>query len=294
MLVNYVRLWTRLVLRGSSSFSVCNEFSAPKKGAFFMEKITEKTNIVYEQIQCPYCSAKLQVKKENAIMRCSACDGLFLTKIKTRYKRVEAERIGAGTRSTQKDGQKPLQKKGGIRQRLSAKRLALMAVFVALSYAVSWLEIPLFPATPFLKLDFGNVFILLISFLLGPVEGVIVCVLKEGLRALGSSSGGVGEIANILMTSAYILLPSIVYNFRKGMKTVAWTLAAACLLGTGAALLSNRFINFPLYMGEGAASFFADVFWYVAAFNLIKTVSVSILTLLLYKRLSNFLKKMKI
>lgn len=185
-------------------------------------------------------------------------------------------------------------KKTGVKNRLSAKRLALMSAFVALAYVVSLLDFPIFPATPFLKLDFGNVFILLISFLLGPVEGVAVCVMKELLRMIGSSSGGVGELANMLATSAFILLPSIVYQFRKGLKWVVPCLVAACFLGTVGALLTNRFITFPLYMGAGAASVFADTFWFIVAFNLIKTASVSVLTLLLYKRLSNFLKKMKI
>ena len=185
-------------------------------------------------------------------------------------------------------------KKTGVKNRLSAKRLALMSAFVALAYVVSLLDFPIFPATPFLKLDFGNVFILLISFLLGPVEGVAVCVMKELLRMIGSSSGGVGELANMLATSAFILLPSIVYQFRKGLKWVVPCLVAACVLGTVGALLTNRFITFPLYMGAGAASVFADTFWFIVAFNLIKTASVSVLTLLLYKRLSNFLKKMKI
>ena len=184
--------------------------------------------------------------------------------------------------------------KKSIKQRLSAKRLALMSAFVALAYVVSLLDFPIFPATPFLKLDFGNVFILLISFLLGPVEGVAVCVLKELLRIIGSSSGGVGELANMLTTSAFILLPSVAYQFRKGLKWVVPCLAAACFIGTGAALITNRFITFPLYMGGGAAAVFAEVFWFIVAFNFIKTVAVSVLTLLLYKRLSNFLKKMKI
>ncbi len=193
-------------------------------------------------------------------------------------------------RSMQNAPEKRLSAKG----RFSAKRLALMAVFVALSYVVSFLEIPIFPAAPFLKLDFGNVFILLISFLLGPVEGVLVCLLKEGLRMLGSSSGGVGELANVVVTSVYLLVPAVAYRFHKGLKTVIPSLAAACVLGTATALLTNRFINFPLYMGAGAASVFADLFWIIVAFNLIKTVSVSVFTLLLYKRLSNFLKKWKI
>ena len=168
-----------------------------------------------------------------------------------------------------------------------------MAIFVALAYAVSFLEIPIFPATPYLKLDLGNVFILLISFLLGPIEGVIVCVLKESLRMLGSSSGGVGELVNIAATSAYILLPSVVYQYYKGLKSVIPTLIGACALGTMTALVTNRFITFPMYMGEGAAAVFKEVFWFVLAFNLIKTVTVGVLTLLLYKRLSNFLKRMK-
>ncbi len=201
------------------------------------------------------------------------------------------ENNGAGMRSTQKTPSKKT-----LKERFSAKRLALMSVFVALSFAVSLLSFSIFPASPvfFLELDFGNVFILLISFLLGPIEGVIVCVLKETLRIFAGSTGGVGELANMLMTSAYILLPSIVYQYKKGIKWVALTLGGACLIGTGAALLVNRFITFPLFLGAKGAAVFAEGFWLIVAFNLIKTVSIGILTLLLYKRLSNFLKKMKI
>ena len=194
---------------------------------------------------------------------------------------------GAGMRSPRKKT---------FKNRFTAKRLALMAVFVALSFCVSLLSFSIFPASPvfFLELDFGNVFILLISFLLGPLEGVLVCVLKEVLRIMAGSTGGVGELANMLMTSAYILFPSIVYRYKKGIKSVAWTLLAACFIGTGVALLVNRFITFPLFLGEQGVAVFMEGFWLIVAFNFIKTVSIGILTLLLYKRLSNFLKTMKI
>ena len=185
------------------------------------------------------------------------------------------------------------ERKNQFKARFSAKRMALMAAFVALSYVVSLLDFPIFPAVPFLKLDFGNVFILLIGFLLGPVEGIVVCLLKEGLRIVGSSSGGVGELANMMVTAAYILLPSIVYQYKKGLKIVVPTLLVGCALGTAVALFTNRYINFPLYMGEAAAAVFAESFWFIFAFNAIKTVAVSVLTLLLYKRLSNFLKSKK-
>ncbi len=204
---------------------------------------------------------------------------------------VEAETAGTGLRSTQKNDWKTVLKK-----RFSTRRIALMAIFVALSFVVSLLSFPVFPVSPvpFLELDFGNVFILLISFLLGPWEGVLVCVLKETFRILAGSTGGVGEFANMLMTSSYILLPSIMYQYRKGIKTVVLTLIGACLIGTVAALTINRFITFPLYLGEGAAAAFKEGFWFIVAFNLIKTAAIGFLTLLLYKRLSNVLKKLKI
>ena len=194
-------------------------------------------------------------------------------------------------------------KKSKIKERFTAKRLALMAVFIALSYTVSFLEIPLpLFGAEFLKLDFGNVFIVLISFLLGPIEGVLVCLIKESLRCLTSSSLCAGELANFLATSAYLLLPSLLYQYKKGLKSVMISLSVACLLATGCALIANRFIIFPTYAVLFGGSIFGmtvteafSAFWLaVLIFNLIKTVCISVLTLLLYKRLSNFLKKLKI
>ncbi len=188
-------------------------------------------------------------------------------------------------------------------KRFTAKRLALMSVFTALAYAVSFLEIPLpLFGAEFLKLDFGNVFILLISFLLGPMEGVIVCLLKESLRCLTSTSLCAGEAANFLITSSYLLLPSIAYQFRRNLKTVIWTLSASCLLATGMALLVNRVLIFPVYavlfggsiLGMTVAEAFSAFWLALLIFNLIKTIGVAVLTSLLYKRLSNFLKKWKI
>ena len=177
-----------------------------------------------------------------------------------------------------------------------------MAMFTALSYVVSLLEIPLplFGAS-FLKLDFGNVFIVLLSFLLGPIEAILVCFLKEGLRCLTSSSLCAGEIANFVVTSSYLLLPSIVYCRKKTLKAVIITLSLGCFVATGTALLFNRILIFPVYAYLFGGSIFGmtvqeafSAFWVaILIFNLIKTISVSALTLLLYKRLSNFIKGLK-
>ena len=80
------------------------------------------------------------------------------------------------------------------------------------------------------------------------------------------------------------------------------TLAAACVIATGMALLANRFIIFPTFAfllggsiyGMTVTEAFAAFWVAVLVFNLIKTAAVALLTMLLYKRLSNFLKKLKI
>ena len=172
------------------------------------------------------------------------------------------------------------------------KKLVALALFTAFAFIFSFLSFPIFPvAAPFLKLDFGNVFIMLSGFLFGPVEAIVVTLIKELLALTNSTSGGVGELANFLMTSSFVLLPSILYKYKKGLKTVALSLSGACLIGTTVAALVNRFITFPLYMGAAAADVFNSLFWYVIGFNIIKTVSISVLTVLLYKRLSNFFNR---
>ena len=182
-----------------------------------------------------------------------------------------------------------------MKKSFSARRIVLIAVFSALAYVVSLFEFPIFPATPFLKIDFGNVFIMLVGFLLGPIDAILACIVKEFLYFLvGSDTGGVGQVANFLMTSSYILLPAIAYRLRKGLKIVIPSLIVAGVIATVVALLTNRFILFPLYGIANPKEFFAGVVWYLVAFNLIKTTAISVLTLLLYKRLSNFIKGMKL
>lgn len=171
------------------------------------------------------------------------------------------------------------------------KKLVGTAVFAALSFVVSFLEFPIFPATGFLKLDFSAVFTTLAGFIFGPVSGVAVCAIKELICFFTkSSTGGVGEIANFIVTTGYILIPTVVYKYRKGIKTVILTLLAGCIVQVGLALLANRFVNFPLFMGDSAKAVFDSVWYYVLLFNLIKTVSISILTILLYKRVSHLIK----
>ncbi len=175
----------------------------------------------------------------------------------------------------------------------TTRSIAGMAIFVALAYGVSFLEFSIFPASPvpFLKLDFSNVFIMLSAFMYGPIAGALVGLIKELLCLIGTSTFGVGQIANFVVILAYVIPPSIIYLKKKGIKWVIIALAIACATQITVAMLTNRFITFPLY---GFTPVYYQCFWLIFAFNAIKSVSVSILTVLLYKRISYVFEKMKI
>ena len=177
----------------------------------------------------------------------------------------------------------------------TATRMAYMAVFTALAYILymPWLEFYIIPAVPFLKIDFSNSFVMIAGFSLGPIAAVVVGVLKEILHALTfSSTVGIGELANIIVMLPYILIPSIVYKWHKGIKTVLLLLAIGSIGQTVMSFPVNYLINFPFFLHswEKGTSFFLDVWYWVILFNFVKTVLISVAVLLLYKPLSRLIK----
>ena len=192
----------------------------------------------------------------------------------------------------------PAEKRGDrlkavMREHFSAPRLAYMALFTALAYVVTFLEFPIFPAAEFLKLDFANVFFLFEGFIFGPVEAIVSIGIKESLSLLDSQTAGVGEIANFIMSFAYVIVPSVCYRYVKGRKRVVLLLAIACAVQIGVSLVVNRYINFPFFcnlIGSDPAEYFRDLWAFVLGFNVIKSVAVSVLVFFLYKPLSRFIK----
>lgn len=174
----------------------------------------------------------------------------------------------------------------------STRALVMLAMLTAIGFALSYLEFPIFPAADFLKLDFSAFTTLFGGYMFGPVGAIIIEGIKQLLIfATHSTTAGVGQLANFIVNSCFALVPSVLYMFKKGR---AWVLVGM-LIGSVAqiavSLPVNRYINFPLYMGGGAAAVFAQMWPYILAFNAIKSVVISALVFLLYKRLSFLIKR---
>ena len=185
----------------------------------------------------------------------------------------------------------------------TTKNVAGMAVFTALSFVVYLLEIPIFAGTPasFLELDLSNVFVMLAGFMYGPLPAIIVTLIKELIHISVGTTGGVGEVANIIITTSYALFPSILYRYKKGIKSVILSLIVACAIQSLISLIVNKYINFPFFMGsvpfvpnQTSENAFSMLWGYVLIFNLIKSVVISAITVLIYKKVSYLFRKINL
>lgn len=172
-------------------------------------------------------------------------------------------------------------------------RIAYVAVFTAMSYVLRFWEFPILPAVSFLKLDFSNIFPLIGGFALGPVAGVTIGALKELLWIFFSSTAGVGELANILVMLPFVLIPSIAYKYKKGIKSVVITILIGCAVQVAWSFPVNWLLNFPTFLGfdwPRGMSFFMSVWYWVVLFNLIKDAILAVIVLLIYKPISRLIK----
>ena len=98
-----------------------------------------------------------------------------------------------------------------------ARYIAFVAMFSAIGGALMLLEIPLFFAPSFYKMDLSELPVLLCSFYLGPVAGVTAEFLKVFLKLLlkGTSTAFVGDYANFVVGCCYILPASAIYHAHK-------------------------------------------------------------------------------
>lgn len=171
-------------------------------------------------------------------------------------------------------------------------KIAILAAFSVVLYLFA--RFPIFPMFPYnvLEMDFSSIPSLLGGFALGPVAGVLIELIKCSIKLSTSSTLFVGELSNFIVSTAFVLPATLIYKYNKSMKGAIIGLTIGVFSSVVIASISNYFLIIPLYskafkmpalMEEFRVLF---SFGYGIAFNLIKTISVSILTFLLYKRVS--------
>ena len=189
----------------------------------------------------------------------------------------------------------------------SARRVTIVAICSALAAVLHILDFPLpFLAPGFYKLDFSELPVMLCGFYLGPTAAVLCEAIKILLKLLlkSTSTAFVGDFANFVVGCSYVLPAVWIYHMKKTRKSALWGLITGTLVLTVFGSLFNAVYLLPKFaimffgsdisqvIGAGHAvnaginSLSSFVLLAVAPLNLIKGVSVSILTLLLYKKVA--------
>ena len=200
-------------------------------------------------------------------------------------------------------------KNGSMERVLSTRKITMVGMFAAISAVLMLFEIPMPFAPSFYKLDFSEVPALITGFAFGPVAGVMVefCKIVLKLFFKSTSTAFVGELANFMVGCSFILPASVMYLHKKNLKSamIACAVGTLCLtiFGTSfnAIYLVPKFAQLygmPLEaiigMGTAINPAITDlttlVVFAVAPLNIIKGVSVSVITMLVYKKLSRFMK----
>ena len=192
------------------------------------------------------------------------------------------------------------------RRTSKARRITIIAICSAIAAVLHMLDFPLlFLAPEFYKLDFSELPVMLCGFYLGPTSAVLCEALKIVLKLLlkGTSTAFVGDFANFAVGCSLVLPAVIVYHTKKTRISALWGLVTGTLFLTIFGSMFNAIYLLPKFsqlyglpletiIGMGTkingsiTSLSTFVLLAVAPLNLIKGVMISVLTLLLYKKVA--------
>jgi len=135
------------------------------------------------------------------------------------------------------------------KEKFLLRRISVVALMSALGFVLMLLEFPLpFIIPEFVKLDFSEVPVLLTAYMFGPIEGVLVCLIKNLLKALFlSTSGGIGELCNFLLGCTLALPAGIAFKRMKSGKSMLIGGVIGSVIMAVLSLPVNYFISYPVY-----------------------------------------------
>jgi riboflavin transporter FmnP len=173
---------------------------------------------------------------------------------------------------------------------LDPRHLATMGVLIALSVVMLLVfRIHPFPAVPFLVYEPADVALLVAGFALGPVAGIVataaVCVIQAPLHPEG---GWFGAVMHLISSGALVGVASVIYARNKTRRGAYLGLAAGAVAMVVVMIAANLvltpvFYNLPL-------SAVTSVMGWIIAFNVLKAGANAIITALIYKPVSRFIR----
>ena len=171
--------------------------------------------------------------------------------------------------------------------RWSTKRIAMYALFVALSMAVSFVDFPIMPGVEWLKYDPSGIVSLVAGFAYGPAAAAIVSVLGF-LPHLFTNPWG--TLMAVLVALALSVPAALIYRRNKTRKGAVIGIIVGAIVALVVAIVGNLIVT-PFYAHMTTAQVVALIVPALLPFNALKFTSHGVITFLIYKPISNLLNR---
>ena len=190
-------------------------------------------------------------------------------------------------------------------KRISVRKLTGTAMLSAIAYVLMFLDfsVPFMPS--FIKMDLSELPALIGAFAYGPIAGVVICLVKNVIHLMITTTGGVGELSNFLLGASFVLVAGGVYRFKKSRKgALIGSVLGAFVMGIFS-IISNYFLVYPIYYNfmpqdailaayqlifSGVKNILQCLIVFNAPFTFIKGMLSVVITFIIYKRISPILK----
>ncbi len=143
----------------------------------------------------------------------------------------------------------------------------------------------------FLEIEISDLPPLILSLAYGPLAGFLSELIKNLLHCTMTSTGFVGEFANLVMNGTLCLVAGIIYKYKKTFKGAVMALVFGSIAMVIAGIFSNLYIMLPLYMSDASFGVKSSLVLYtILPFNIAKGIVISFITLIVYKKISKLIK----
>ncbi len=134
-----------------------------------------------------------------------------------------------------------------VARKIMLRRIAACAILTAMAVLLMYFEIPLPFMPSFLKFDFSELPVLIGSFALGPVWGIVIELLKNLIHLPVTQTMGIGELSNFITGVIYVGTAGIIYRIFVSKKGAAIAMIIATLVLAAVSVPVNAFLTLPLY-----------------------------------------------
>ena len=130
---------------------------------------------------------------------------------------------------------------------ISLRYITVTAVFSAVAAVLMMLSfnVPLMPS--FIKFDFSELPVLIASFAIGPLGGAAVSLIKNLVNLFFTTTGGVGELSNFILSAVFAITAGTIYKHHKTRRGAAVASLIAAFTMAVVGVFSNYFIIYPLF-----------------------------------------------